>query len=77
MPMRWRSGGMKPSPASSVLCVLAWVMSRPASVILPAFGMRSPTIASTSSFCPLPSTPAMPTISPARTSSVKLSTAVW
>ena len=34
----------------------------------PDVGVRSPAIASASSRCPLPETPAMPTISPARTS---------
>jgi len=46
-------------------------------VMRPDRGMRSPMIASTSSFWPLPSTPAMPRISPARTSRLRLSTATW
>jgi hypothetical protein len=37
-------------------------------VIRPAFERRRPVIASMSSDWPLPSTPAIPTISPARTS---------
>ena len=43
-------------------------MSVPASVTVPLVACRSPTTASTSSSCPLPATPAMPKISPARTS---------
>ena len=43
-------------------------MSVPSSVTVPPVGLRRPTIASTSSSWPLPATPAMPRISPARTS---------
>ena len=39
----------------------------PATSIVPLSILRRPVIASISSVCPLPSTPAMPTISPART----------
>ena len=42
-------------------------------VTLPAFGVRKPKSMSTSSFWPLPSTPAMPRISPRRTSKEILS----
>ena len=41
---------------------------RPRARSCPASGRRSPVIASISSVCPLPSTPAIPTISPSRTS---------
>ena len=43
-------------------------MSVPSSVTVPPVGLRRPTIASISSSWPLPATPAMPRISPARTS---------
>ena len=43
-------------------------MSWPASVTWPDVGLRRPTIASISSSWPFPATPAMPRISPARTS---------
>ena len=42
-------------------------MSLPRNETSPRTGIRSPVSASTSSVCPLPCTPAMPTTSPART----------
>ena len=47
--------------------MVATVTSRPASRMRPLRGGRSPAITSSSSRCPLPSTPAIPTISPAWT----------
>ena len=46
----------------------------PSSMTVPATGRRMPAIASISSDWPLPATPAMPTISPARTSKETSST---
>ena len=48
--------------------VLSLVTSLPSSSTLPVVGGSMPTITSMSSSCPLPSTPAMPTISPRWTS---------
>ena len=45
----------------------ASVTSRPQTSTRPPSGLRKPTSASTSSFWPLPATPAIPTISPPRT----------
>ena len=59
---------MCPTPASRQSRASAVVTSLPATVIVPPEGLRSPVSASISSLCPFPSTPAMPTISPARTS---------
>jgi len=70
VPCRLRSSGMKDSPAASRSLTGAWVISRPARRIAPPLTGRSPAIDSASSRCPLPETPAMPTISPAWTSSV-------
>ena len=53
------------------------VMSLPVSSTRPCAGLRSPVSASTSSSWPLPATPAMPRISPARTSNVTPLTASW
>ena len=70
MPKRWRSAGHEADARSS--CSRAGqapVMSCPSSVTRAAeSALRRPTIASTSSSWPLPATPAMPRISPARTS---------
>src|SRR5215211_3636206 len=66
-PRRWRSSGMCPSPASSASRAPSFVISLPATVTRPACAFRRPVTASISSVWPLPSTPAMPTISPART----------
>ena len=66
---------MWPTPAWWVWCGLALVRSRSPRVICPDTTLRIPARASTSSRCPLPSTPATPTISPARTESVKPLTA--
>ena len=74
-PRRCRSSAMWPRPAASAPRTPVPVMSRPATRIRPAAGSRSPATASTSSDCPLPSTPARPTISPARTSSDRPRTA--
>ena len=69
---RARTGGGPPgrSPCRgwSSARVLRFVTSWPSSVTVPSDGLRSPTIASTSSSWPLPATPAMPKISPARIS---------
>ena len=51
------------------------VTSTPLRSMRPTCGTRMPAIASTSSVWPLPSTPAMPTISPARTASERPRTA--
>ena len=59
---------MCPRPVSSISFAFSPVTSSPAIVIVPAFDFRSPAIASISSVCPFPSTPAIPTISPPRTS---------
>ena len=59
---RWGCGRRPPSSAAPGL---APVMSWPSAVIVPEVGARRPVIASISSAWPLPSTPAMPTISPA------------
>ena len=62
---RWRSRG--PTPVTAL----------PLSSTVPASGLRRPVSASTSSSWPLPATPAMPRISPARTSNVTPLTASW
>ena len=77
MPIRCRSAGMWPTPNEINLRADVRVTSRPLSKTLPERGCRSPTRASTSSFWPLPSTPATPTISPDRISSSTPSTAAW
>ena len=66
-PCRVRSSGMYPIPASRRPSVATRVMSRPSSTIRPAVACRIPMIVSTSSVWPLPSTPAMPSTSPACT----------
>ena len=66
-PYRVRSSGMYPIPASRRASVPARLRSRPSSTIRPAVACRIPMIVSTSSVCPLPSTPAMPSTSPACT----------
>ena len=68
-PRRCRSSGMCPRPASSIRRALGRSTSRPAIRTRPLSRLRRPVSASISSLCPLPSTPAMPTISPARTES--------
>ena len=68
MPIRWRSAGMWPIPSE----MNAGPSAGDVAAVEddgPCLGRRSPPIASTSSFWPLPSTPAMPTISPERISS--------
>ena len=52
-------------PSSKCSRTPSRVTSSPASATVPRPARRSPVIASMSSVCPLPSTPAMPTISPA------------
>ena len=59
---------MCPTPASEDSRGFARVTSTPCSSMCPPWGTRMPASAWISSLCPLPSTPAMPTISPARTS---------
>ena len=63
IPSRWRSSGMQPSPTSRRASVPRPVIGTPSTSTSPLAG-SSPMIASISSVCPLPSTPAMPTISP-------------
>ena len=67
-PRRWRSSGMWPIPSSRCLRTLALVTSSSPTTTRPDSGFRNPVSASISSDCPFPSTPAIPTISPARTS---------
>ena len=68
-PRRCRSSGMWPSPASRQSRQPSSVTSSAADQrSVPPSTLRRPAIASISSVWPLPSTPAMPTISPARTS---------
>ena len=55
-------------PASCTSRGLTPVTSLPATFTVPAVGLRRPVSTSISSLCPLASTPAMATISPARTS---------
>ena len=75
-PWRWRSSGMCPTPASDGLArATRAVTSTPCRSIAPPCGTRMPASAWISSLWPLPSTPAMPTISPARTSSERPRTA--
>ncbi len=69
MPSRMRSSGTKPSPAARTAAGLRPATSAPSIRIEPLRGPRSPAIASASSRCPLPETPAIATISPERTSS--------
>ncbi len=58
---------MWPTPASEDSRGFARVTSTPCNSMWPPCGTRMPARAWISSLCPLPSTPAMPTISPART----------
>ena len=58
---------MCPTPTSSIRRALGRWTTWPATTTSPLSGCRRPVIASISSLWPLPSTPAMPTISPART----------
>ena len=76
MPWRCLSSGMWAIPAAWRPRGDSFVMSRPASDIAPCATRRMPAIASTSSVCPLPCTPAMPTISPVRTLNDTSSTTV-
>ena len=63
-PRAWRSSGMCDSPASPRAFTESSVMSRVPIVNRAGAHSRSPAIASSNSVCPLPSTPAMPRISP-------------
>ena len=67
-PRRWRSSGMWPRPESKCSWTPTFVTSCPSTTTEPPSTRRRPVIASISSVWPLPSIPAMPTISPARTS---------
>ena len=65
-----RSSGTKCIPARRRTPGDAFAMSAPKSAMLPARArVSSPESAAISSGCPLPETPAMPTISPPRTRS--------
>ena len=68
-PVVIRSSGMRPRPSACTArgenCATAW----PAIVIVPAPGASMPEMTSASARWPLPETPAMPRISPARTDS--------
>ena len=64
IPIWWRSRGSE--------CV----RSLPSREMVPPVALRNPVNASTNSVCPLPCTPAIPTISPARTSKETFSTCV-
>ena len=64
-----RSLGMQARPAANFRRGEKRVTSRPAISMDPAVGTRSPVMRSTSSDCPLPSTPAIPRTSPGCTSS--------
>src|SRR5919106_4894074 len=65
----WRSSGIRPTPAATMRPGSAPASSAPPTATDPAAGCRIPVSTSTSSVWPLPETPAMPTISPPRTSS--------
>ena len=67
IPSVLRSSGMYPIPASITLCGVRLVMSCPKKSIFPSSARRRPLIASASSLCPFPDTPARPTISPEQT----------
>ena len=64
-PWRCRSCGIWPNPSSKCFRTDSCVTSRPASSTPPDSGLINPASASISSVCPFPSTPAIPTISPA------------
>ena len=75
-PWRWRSSGMYPTPEARRCRVPQEVTSSSESSTAPLAGRSMPTTASTSSVWPLPSTPAMPSTSPAWiVKSMSLSTA--
>ena len=63
-PCLFRSSGMCATPSSVIFRGVIRVASRPRISTCPPTLRRMPTIASTSSRCPLPSTPATPKISP-------------
>ena len=68
-PVPSRSSGTWATPAAIALRGSPARSFRPATCTEPALGARMPAIVSASSRWPLPATPAMPTISPARTRS--------
>src|SRR6266545_1129478 len=76
-PSLMRSSGTWATPERSTERGLAWCRCRPARVMEPASDGARPGSASTSSVWPLPCTPAIATISPARTCSDTSSTARW
>ena len=67
MPKRMRSSGTWEMPRALTTRAEALVMGAPSSTTEPRVERRSPVMASTSSRCPLPDTPAIPRISPCRT----------
>jgi len=75
-PYLWRSSGMDDTPLSKIILGALLKMSLPLMVTLPDSAFARPVSAITNSLWPLPSTPAMPTISPALTSSDRPSTAL-
>ncbi|OPZ32122.1 MAG: hypothetical protein BWY99_02844 [Synergistetes bacterium ADurb.BinA166] len=75
IPSVLRSSGMYPIPASITARGERFASSCPKRRISPPSTFRRPLIASASSRCPLPETPASPTISPAQTERSSPSTA--
>ena len=75
-PVCSRSSGTCDSPASARPRTPNGTTSRPPISTRPLVGRVSPAIASISSVCPFPSTPAMPKISPRRTSNETPSTSL-
>ena len=67
-PRRCRSSGMWPAPALRISPGDRLTTAVPLRSTRPSSARRSPVSTSTSSACPLPSTPATPRISPSRTS---------
>ena len=63
-PRLWRSSGICAIPSSFILRALRLVTFLPSNSIRPFKTGFSPAMASTNSVCPLPSIPAIPTISP-------------
>ena len=73
MPKSIRSSGTRDTPRPRILLCVRPRLFSPSTVIVPAFGVLKPKSMSTSSFWPFPSTPAIPRISPLRTSNDTLS----
>ena len=67
-PLTFLFSGICVSPCSLIYLTDLFVISAPSSKTLPFSTFLSPVIASISSLCPFPSTPAIPTISPDFTS---------